>query len=181
MKNLIAVLTMAVALSAFAGPKGTKGGDNKGLEEAVQTVATQINEGFNKGDAKQVAAAFADDAKLINPAGVEGTGRAEIEKVVQHDLDTMLKGAQSTMTVDSVRKVGNDAVFADLTHACTNMHKPDGTVGSGKAHVTTLMVKHGGKWQVAEARAFVFVTPPPNAPNAMTAPTTGPAKTVAGH
>lgn len=173
MKKYILTVAVLLSLPAFA----VKPAD-KATQDAVQVVATQIADAFNKNDAKLAASVWAEDGRLINPAGVDAQGRDAVQKLAQADLDTILKGTTSTMTVDSIHKLGAEWVWADATHTLANMKMPDGTMGTGKLHLVVLLNHKGGKWQIEEARPYMFM-PAPKGAAAMAAPTTPPAKTTA--
>lgn len=153
-RSLLA-LALALSTSVAASPTDDVNGILKSLEAA-----------FNKGDAKAAAALFADDADVINPAGVPGKGRAGIEKVIATDLATILKGTTHTFTTETVRELGANVMLVDAKHEAQNMKMPDGKLQTGKLHVTFVVTKSKlGKLQIAAARPYMFVPPP--APSGM--------------
>ena len=71
----------------------------------AQAVFDKVADAFNKKDAKAFTALWADDGTLINPGGVVGKGKAEIEKVVGEDMKTILKDTKTNMDFfDSMKR-----------------------------------------------------------------------------
>jgi uncharacterized protein (TIGR02246 family) len=154
MRTLLAALVLFTASTATAAPKD---------EDAIKARVAEFIAVFNKGDAKAVTAFFADDATLVNPAGVKATGHAEIEKVIATDSSTILKGAQMEMKVVQFRSVGKDTAWIELEHTVTGAKTPDGKTMNVTFHVPALMVKKGKNWLIAEARPYAYLPPPPAA------------------
>ena len=152
---LIAALALAPALS-FAAPAKTMS-----AEDAIKAEFTEFNAAWAKGDAKKLASFWTEDGTIINPVGVEGKGRAEIEKVISTDMSTFLKGAKAELKVDKVYSINDSTVFADCTHEMTNMHGPDGkAMPNMNAHVVALAVKQNDKWMWAHVRPYFFMPKP---------------------
>jgi len=150
-------LALALALSAStiasAAPADDAGAVLKTLADA-----------FNKGDAKAGAAVFAEDADLINPAGVTGKGRAAIEKVMAGDMAGIVKGATTKFSVETARELAPNVWLVDATHEAQNMMGPDGKPMTGKLHVVFVMTKaKDGKLQISAARPYMFLPAPPAA------------------
>jgi uncharacterized protein (TIGR02246 family) len=154
MRTLLAALVLFTASTAAAAPKD---------EDAIKARVAEFIALFNKGDAKAVTAFFADDATLVNPAGVKATGHAEIEKVIATDSSTILKGAQMEMKVVQFRSAGKDTAWIELEHTVTGAKTPDGKTMNLTFHVPALMVKKGKNWLIAEARPYAYLPPPPAA------------------
>jgi uncharacterized protein (TIGR02246 family) len=154
-KTAIAALTIvSVAGSARAAAKD---------EDAIKARVAAFIELFNKGDAKAMAAFWTEDGTIVNPAGVSGTGRAEIEKIIATDSSTILKGTKMTMTVTRIRMVGKDAAWMELEHGVEGATGPDGKpMPPLTFHVPCLMVKKGKEWMIAEARPYAYLPPPPD-------------------
>jgi uncharacterized protein (TIGR02246 family) len=160
MRTLIAALVLFSSSAALAAPKQSD-------EEAIKARVGEFIALFNKGDAKALTAYFADDATLVNPAGVKGTGSAEIEKVLSNDLATILKDTKMDMKVVQFRAVAKGAAWVELEHSVNGIKGPGGKTMNVTFHVPCLFVKKGKAWVVAEARPYAFLPPPP--PSAATA------------
>jgi uncharacterized protein (TIGR02246 family) len=159
MKKLVSVFVIAMAVVAGAAEIKS----SKSPMEAAQTLFDKAADGFNRSDARAFSALWADDGQLINPAGVSGKGRSEIEKIAADDMSTILKGGKSKFTVQSVRQISPDAIWVDAAHDITGLKSPDGK-DSMHLHVIGLMVQKSGQWWIAEARPYAFL-PPPNPPS----------------
>lgn len=132
-------------------------------EDALKGRVAEFIALFNKGDAKAMTAYFADDATLVNPVGVKGTGSAEVEKILANDMATILKGATMEMKVVQFRAVGKDSAWVELEHTVTGAKTPDGKTLNATFHVPCLFVKKNKKWVVAEARPYAYLPAPPAA------------------
>jgi uncharacterized protein (TIGR02246 family) len=161
-----AVLAALGAIALTAGHAFAASKD----EDAIKARVAEFIAAFNKGDAKATAAFFADDATLVNPAGVKAKGPAEIEKVIASDVAMFLKDSKMDMTVTQFRPVGKDAAWIEIDHSVTGAHSPDGkAMPPITFHVPALMVKKGKNWMIAEARPYAYLPPPPKPVAAATA------------
>jgi uncharacterized protein (TIGR02246 family) len=156
MRTLLVALLLVSSSVAVAAPKASE-------EDAIKARVAEFIAAFNKGDAKAAAAFFADDATLVNPAGVKATGSAEIEKVLTHDISTILHDAKMDMKVVQFHSIDKNAAWVELEHTVTGAKGPDGKPMNMTFHVPTLFVKKGKNWMVAEARPYAYLPPPPAA------------------
>jgi len=127
------------------------------LADEIQPLMDEIAACMDRGDAAAAAKLFTEDATVISPMGLRGTGTAGVQKVLTADMTAILKGAHSHFTVEAVRPLG-DAVFIDAMHEVTGS-----SAGGGRAmelHVALLAQKKGGAWRLMEARPYAFMTPP---------------------
>jgi uncharacterized protein (TIGR02246 family) len=159
MRTLIAALVLFSSSAALAAPK-------QGDEDAIKARVADFIATFNKGDAKAVAAFFAPDATLVNPAGVRATGSAEIEKLIANDIASFLKDAKMDMKLVQFRGIDKTAAWIEIEHTATGAHGPGGKVMNVTFHVPALMLKKGKNWMIAEARPYAYLPPPPAAPAA---------------
>jgi uncharacterized protein (TIGR02246 family) len=154
MRTFFAALVLFSSSVALAAPKQSD-------EDAIKARVADFIATFNKGDAKALTAYFADDATLVNPAGVKGTGSAEIEKLIANDIATFLKDAKMEMKVVSFRSIDKNAAWVEMEHNVIGAHGPGGKVMNVTFHVPCLFVKKGKNWVVAEARPYAYLPPPP--------------------
>jgi uncharacterized protein (TIGR02246 family) len=166
----IRTLLLATAVS-LALPAPTRAASSKD-EDAVKARVADFIAAFNKGDSKALRAFWTDDATLVNPAGIRGTGLDEIEKIFTSDINTFLKGSTMEMKVVQFRPVGKDAAWIEIEHSVVGSHGPDGkAMPPITFHVPCLMLKKGKTWMIAEARPYAYLPPPPGAkPGAPAAP-----------
>lgn len=126
------------------------------LADEIQPLMDEIAACMDRGDAAEAMKLFTEDATVISPTGLRGTGTSGVHKVLAADMAAILKGSHSRFTIEAVRQLG-DAVFVDATHEIT------ASKGGGRAlelHVALLAQKKGGGWRLMEARPYAFMTPP---------------------
>ncbi len=131
-------------------------------EPSLEAACRRFNEAFNRFDAKEVGACWADDGTLITPSGKVGRGRSGVEAAYRHDCDSFLEGTKSKFTIESVRRLGAELAFLDLDHELQNFRKPDGSRGTMHVHVVILARKSGNAWQWLDARPYAFVPEVPS-------------------
>jgi uncharacterized protein (TIGR02246 family) len=130
-------------------------------EEAIKQITVDLTAAWNKHDAKAFAAAFSDDATVVNPMGRSAKGKVEIEKLLADEHSTWAKTTTGTFTVKNVRWLKPDVAWVDVDHALTGVIAPDGKPAPDQtAHVASVIVKNAGKWQIVEARPAFWMTPP---------------------
>ncbi len=147
-----------MAVAALAVASTSRAVDLK-EDAAIKAQFEKLQKAFNAADAKGVAALFADDGDLINPAGQYAKGKLEIEKLAAQDLANIIAGGTSTFTIRDWRFIGNskDTVLVNATH---DFKGGKGPMPEGQVLVTTVMVRRAGQWMVIAARPMVPVKPP---------------------
>ncbi|ACG75183.1 conserved hypothetical protein [Anaeromyxobacter sp. K] len=131
-------------------------------EPSLEASVRRFNDVFNRFDAKEVAACWAEEGTLISPMGEIGRGRSGVETTYKHDCDTLLQGTTSRFSIQSVRRLGGDLAFLDLEHELQNARLPSGSKGTLKLHVVMLAQRIGSGWQWLDARPYLFASPPPS-------------------
>src|SRR5258708_6012035 len=86
-----------------AAPAAKKGAAMAGDEEGVKKTFEDVSTAWGTGDAKAVAAFFTLDSSLINPMGMEGHGRKEVQKVIEGEFAGPMKGTQQTFSDFNIR------------------------------------------------------------------------------
>jgi uncharacterized protein (TIGR02246 family) len=128
--------------------------------QEVNALLTKLGDAFNRGDAKAGAALFATDGDLINPTGKQGQGRAAVEKIMATDMQTILKGARSTFTADTVRELAPNVWLVDATHMGQGMKGPDGKAMTSKIHLVAIVTRaKDNTLQISAARPYMFMQP----------------------
>jgi uncharacterized protein (TIGR02246 family) len=164
-RTLLLATAVSFALAAPARAASSKD------EDAIKARVADFIALFNKGDAKGMRPFWADDATLVNPAGVTGKGPDEIEKVFTADMGAFLKDTKMEMKVVQFRAIGKDAAWIEIEHSVTGAHSPDGkALPPVTFHVPCLMVKKGKTWMIAEARPYAYLPPQPAAKPGAPAP-----------
>jgi uncharacterized protein (TIGR02246 family) len=152
----------APAAPAAAAPVAKKAAAMAGDEEGVKKAFEGVSAAWATGDAKAVASFFTPDSSLINPMGMEGHGRKEVQKVIEGEFAGPMKGTQQTFSDFSIRFYPQPNIaLVDCTATATGMKKPDGMDADPmKVHVFGIVVNRGKQWQALAIRAFAPLAPP---------------------
>lgn len=155
-KRLLLVALSAVLLY-FPTSQGygqqPKGGDAKD-KAAIAKNGDAFVEGFQKGDAKALAALLATDCDYIDQTGQHLKGRDAIEKVFAKLFDEN-KGLKLRIESTSLLFLTPDVAVEDGT---VEAFPPNGGPPT-RARFTNVHVKKDGKWLLGSVRAAPFVQP----------------------
>jgi uncharacterized protein (TIGR02246 family) len=128
----------------------------KSGQAALMKTAQAFAEAFEKGDAKAVAAFWAEDGDYVDLDGRRLQGRPAIENAFK-DFFTENKGLKLRIEVNSVRFVTPDMAIEDGT---TSVIPPDGAPPN-QSRYTNVDVKKDGQWVLQSVREASY-TPPGN-------------------
>jgi uncharacterized protein (TIGR02246 family) len=129
--------------------------DNQNEKAAIHSLLQHIVDGWNRGDAEAMAAAFDDDADYIVFNGIHLKGRQQIASLHQQLFDSFLKGTHLGGGGQGEGGPGNAVRF--LTPDVALVHSRGGVQRSGQAEAspeqnsiqTFVVVKRNGEWSVA--------------------------------
>jgi uncharacterized protein (TIGR02246 family) len=125
-------------------------------EKDVRAIGRQLQDAWNKGDARMLADSFLTDGDYIGSTGRTARGRAEVEKAFASQWSGIYKGTKLTHTVTSVRFVRRDVAIADGAFDITGMRDSGGKpLGTRSGLSTLIAVKKGDRWYVAALRGMV--------------------------
>jgi uncharacterized protein (TIGR02246 family) len=155
-------LAMVVLSLALCSPAALA--DDPKVDASLNAFLQKFNQAFNRFDSKEVAAFWEEDGTLVSPVGEWGKGREGIAKVFAHDMEMILQGTTSTFRIDAVRTLKDGLALVDMDHEIQNARMPDGSRGTMKLHVVSLLRKKGGTWHMLDTRPYAFLRPPPAAP-----------------
>jgi len=152
--NLLAMFTLVF----FQPSLVTAGGADQQTsdKEAIFTNAKAFVDAFEKGDAKAVAAFWAEDGDYIDLTGRQLQGRAAIENAFQ-DFFTENKDMKLRIDVISVRFPSPDTAVED---GITSLTFADGSPPN-QARYTNVHIKKNGQWFLQSVREAPY-TPPGN-------------------
>jgi uncharacterized protein (TIGR02246 family) len=159
-------LFAAALLAATAIPAGAADphAAEAGAKAAIESRMNEFVAAWNAHNPKAMAAAWAEDADVINPFGVKAKGRAEIEKLFEGEQGGPMKASTYTIKSSSLRTLDHGIVLGDWDCVITGIIGPDGqAMPEFPHHVTTVYVENGGKWWAEYVRAYGYL-PPPGAP-----------------
>ncbi len=152
-KRLLVVFGMSVLFATW--PCAGQEGDARA---AIEQLARQYEAAYAKGDAKALAAMFAEDVEYTDENGVTITGREAIESVLRQGFSRN-KGAKFAIQVDSVRGLGPEVA---VERGTTVMTAADGMQVSSA--YTAVRVRKSDKWLITQ---LVESPPPTPAPGEM--------------
>ncbi len=143
-------------LSLVAAPLGAGPSDEKDIRQ----IGAQIQEAWNKADAKLIAGLWLTDGDYVSSTGRTATGRAEVEKAFAAQWAGVYKGTKLAHTITSVRFLRKDAAIADGGFEISGMKDSSGKPLATRSGFTTIVaVKKGDRWYVAALRGMVPSVP----------------------
>jgi uncharacterized protein (TIGR02246 family) len=140
---LLAAAAVAVGglLTAGRVPAVAAAPDAKEPEGPAKDRRAEYIAAFNRGDAKALAAFWAEDAEYVDQDGREYKGRAAIEKMLERDLAEH-KGAKLNIHLESAKQIAPDV---ELEDGVTDVTSVNGGPGSA-ARFAAVLVKKDGQW-----------------------------------
>lgn len=154
---LSALILVLVSISiAPAQQSGQKPGEKATEAEIRKTLAT-LEESFNRGDAKGVAACWTPDGEFIGPRAERIDGRDKIEAAF-HDFLATHKDSKLRLNIAAWRLVADDVALVDLIAAMTPL--PEGLEAEPASAL--VLVKHEGRWLIGSMHEALGGTPSHN-------------------
>ena len=133
-------------------------------ETAIRELTSTFVAAWNNHDAAAMAATWAEDGDLINPAGIVAKGRAAVQELLAKEHFTVMKATTFEITNLDLRMMTREIALGDWSIVITGMADPDGkTMPPREMHVFQVYEKHDGKWLTAAGRPYAFAPmgPPP--------------------
>ena len=124
-------------------------------EQAIRNLTADFVAAWNKNDAKALAACFATDGDLINPAGRVGRGNSEVEKILAEEQSGTFRGTRMNLQQKHLRFLKPDVAVADFEFHISGVHTPDGKQTELKGLLTNVFLREGEKWRVTSARPSI--------------------------
>jgi uncharacterized protein (TIGR02246 family) len=149
---LLAAVAGGFALTRFASAADD---DAAGIKKSCEAVVS----GWNKHDAKAIAAVFAEDADMITPDGRLVSGRAAIEKAFAEDHSGVMKESTVTVMKEPVRFPTADVAVSDAEVSVAGVAGPDGKKTDMTLVITNVWKKADGKWWLYACRPHVKAPP----------------------
>jgi uncharacterized protein (TIGR02246 family) len=153
--NLLAIIALELLLASPPPARATSP-DTAAEENSLMNNAKAFVDAFEKGDAKAVAAFWADDGDYVDVNGRHLQGRSAIENAFK-DFFAENKGLKLRIDVNSVRFVTPDTAIED---GITSVISPDGTPPN-QTRYTNVHVKKDGQWVLQSVHEAPY-TPPGN-------------------
>lgn len=156
MKSSLTCVAMLLALTAFA-TTARAADEDQGIKDRLAEFAAA----WNQHDPKALAAVWAEDGDLINPAGRHAKGRQEVEQLFSDEQEGIFKGTSFQITVESVRMLPGDIALVDANWKITAAPGAGQQPPMPDGHVFMVMHRESGKWMVVSGRPYRFASGPP--------------------
>jgi uncharacterized protein (TIGR02246 family) len=125
-------------------------------EKDVRALAAQLQEAWNKADAKMLADLFLTDGDYVSSTGRTARGRAEVEKAFAQQWSGIYKGTKIAITMTTVHFLRKDVAIADGAFEVIGMKDASGKALGTRSGLSTLVTaKKGDRWYVAALRGMV--------------------------
>jgi uncharacterized protein (TIGR02246 family) len=151
--NLFAIIALELLLASSPPARATSP-ETAGEENSLTNNAKAFVEAFEKGDAKAVAAFWAEDGDYVDLSGRRLQGRPAIEDAFK-DFFAENKGLKLRIDVNSVRFVTPDTAIED---GRTSVTSPDGGPPN-QARYTNVHVKKSGQWVLQSVHETPYTAP----------------------
>jgi len=148
------VVLIVGALVASLAPALAGQADRASDEAAIRRAVESYVAGFNRGDAKAVAASWADDGEYLSPDGERLKGRETIEKAFK-SLFAERKGARVEVLEPTIRFVSPDVAVEEGTARVVRPGAP-----ADETSYLAIHVKRGGQWKLNTVRETDLPAPP---------------------
>jgi uncharacterized protein (TIGR02246 family) len=130
-------------------------------EAAIRARVKEYVAAYNRGDAKAVAANYAQDGTHTYALGFTHRGRVEIEKGLADLLAGPWKGTQIAITPERIRLLGGAVAVEEATFVLSGLKMPSGSpVGDVKGVCLGVYQKQGQQWLAAAVQCMVPPPPP---------------------
>jgi uncharacterized protein (TIGR02246 family) len=129
-------------------------------EKDIRSIGTQIQDAWNRKDAKMIADLWLTDGDYVSSTGRTATGRSEVERAFAAQWTGLYKGTRLTHTLTNVRFLRKDVAIADGAFEISGMKDAFGKSLPTRSGFSTLVVaRKGDRWYVAALRGMVPSVP----------------------
>ena len=129
-------------------------------ERDIRGIGTQIQEAWNKADAKMIAALWLTDGDYVSSTGRTASGRAGVEKAFAEQWAAIYRRTRIAHTLTNVHFLRRDVAIADGAFEITGMKDASGKALGTRSGLTTIVAsKKGDRWYVAALRGMVPTVP----------------------
>jgi uncharacterized protein (TIGR02246 family) len=129
-------------------------------ERDIRGIGAQIQEAWNKGDAKMIAALWLTDGDYVSSTGRTASGRDQVEKAFAEQWAAIYRRTRIAHTLTNVHFLRRDIAIADGAFEITGMKDTSGKALGRRSGLTTIVAsKKGDRWYVAALRGMVPTVP----------------------
>jgi len=133
---------------------------NTADDKDIRSIGAQIQDAWNKADAKMLADLWLTDGDYVSSTGRAAHGRTEVQKAFAEQWATIYKGTKIAHTFTTVNFVRRDVAIADGSFEITGMRDSAGKILPARSGLSTIVaVKKGDRWYVAALRGMVPSVP----------------------
>ncbi|MBN2577783.1 MAG: SgcJ/EcaC family oxidoreductase [Pirellulales bacterium] len=126
---------------------GTSMGIAQEPKEEIQKLLTEVEQKFDQGDPRGLAACWTPDGVFINRSGERFTGRENLEKTFQASFSAGKK-VSLRFHVRSLRIVGEGVALVDVLPEV----RPQTRTLGGEPNLDLVLVQRNGRWLIESAR-----------------------------
>ena len=149
-----------VPLFLFFLPAAALLGQTSQDDRDIRDLGAQVQEAWNKSDAKLLAALWLTDGDYLSSTGRTARGRDEVEKAFADQWSGIYKGTKIAHTLTNVRFLRKDVAIADGAFEVSGMRDTSGKVLGSRSGLSTIVAaKKGTRWYVAALRGMVPSVP----------------------
>lgn len=153
LSSLSAVL-LVVGIAEVAGAAEKPAGGSP-QRQAILALLTQLETGFNEGDAKGLAACWTENGEFVGPAGARTIGRESIEKQFKESFAARKGASKLQLHLTHLRLVNEGLALVEATVEFT----PPIAIG-GVGMSDFVLVSQGGRWLIESAHETIAHLPP---------------------
>jgi uncharacterized protein (TIGR02246 family) len=136
--------------------------DQRGIpmNQAVQKVAEDFIDAWNRHDMRAFANLYAEDADFVNVYGMHWKGREEIETAHRASHETIFRSSKLSASRIEPRLLGADTATVHVFWDLSGLATPDGPIPDRKGILLHVLVRNGGGWSIVASQNTDIVTPP---------------------
>ena len=169
MKSTRVLVTLAVALALVSLCPASWAQDSSKTTDAdsaaIKQVITDFYQSFSRHDAHATAMTFAEDGDLTTMFGAHSHGRKAIEERFASLFATLLRTANRTDTVRSIRFYSPQVALVDADTVITGTKAADGSdIPTRKGLMIVVMTKQDGLWRISNFHEAEYPWPVPVIP-----------------
>jgi uncharacterized protein (TIGR02246 family) len=119
-------------------------------EAAVRAQFGKFSEAWVKGDARAVAAGYAEDADIVRPNQPKVAGRASIQAFYEQMFAGPLAGVAKAMQLEAVRFITPEVAVVDASYTLDR----DAPALHAKGSSVVVLAKRQGRWVTVVSRSY---------------------------
>src|SRR5262249_55163290 len=127
------------AIALFVCAASALGQSQASDEKDIRSIGSQVQDAWNKKDAKMLADLWLTDGDYVSSTGRTATGRAEVEKAFATQWSGVYKGTKITHTLTSVRFLRKDVAIADGAFEISGMKDASGKLMPTRSGLSTIV------------------------------------------